>query len=83
MTPKILRQLPVPDPCSDKTTTALSQRIAREARKVRNGLSESDHVVDDLVCRLYELRDEDISWAKMVLESTDVSLRYFTEMKTW
>lgn len=83
VTPKILRQLPVPDPCSDRASAALSRSIAQEARKVRNGLSEADHVVDDLVCRLYELHDEDISWVKMVLRSADSSLQYFAEMQGW
>ena len=81
VTPKVLKKLPIPDPATDFRLGNLAQKIALEAARAREGVAESDHMVDDLVCRLYELDAADRSWISKVLADTDDNLNYFHKMR--
>ena len=81
VTPKVLKELPVPDPFAKRGPTRLARRIAEESRSARQGVVGSDYVVDDLVGRLYELDAQDVSWVNDVLADTEEHLEYFARMR--
>ena len=81
VTPKVLKELPIPDPFHDDRTIELARRIAEESKRVRVGLVDSDHAVDDTVCRLYNLDAEGVSWVSDVLSDTEDQLEYFRRMR--
>ena len=81
VTPKVLKQLPIPDPFANNRLTRLARRIAEASRSAREGVVASDYVVDDLVGRLYELNAQDTSWVNDVLADTEEHLEYFERMR--
>lgn len=81
VTPRVLKELPIPDPFIDERLTYLAKEIADESRSAREGVIESDYIVDQLVGRLYELDVQDGRWVKEVLEDTEEHLEYFARMR--
>ncbi len=82
VTLRVLKGLPIPDPFGDAQVVELARKIAEESRQARKGLIASDHRVDDFVCQLYDLDDDDASWVSNVLTETEEQLEYFTRMRT-
>ena len=80
VTPKVLKRLPIPDPLS-VNLTKIARRIAAESRKARKGINGSEYVVDNLVCRLYDLNSVDRLWVSHVLAETEDRLDYFNQMR--
>ena len=81
VTPKVLKELPIPDPFTSDHLTKIARRIGEESRLARAGLTSSDYAVDDLVCRLFNLGAEGVSWVRDVLEDTEDHLEYFRRMR--
>ncbi len=81
VTPKVLKQLPIPDPLSDCRIEGLARKIAEESRLARDGIVDSEHLVDELVCRVYDLDAKSLSWVNDVLADTDNQLDYFKRMR--
>ena len=81
VTPKVLKELPIPDPFINKSRTGLAQRIAEESRSAREGVVVSDYAVDALVGHLFELDAQDVKWVNDVLADTEEHLEYFARMR--
>ena len=81
VTPKVLKELPIPDPFTSDHLTKIARRIGEESRLARAGLASSEYAVDDLVSRLYDLDAEGVLWVRDVLEDTEDNLEYFMRMR--
>ena len=81
VTPKVLKELPIPDPFTSDHITKLARRIGEESRLAREGSASSDYAIDDLVCRLYDIGAEGASWVSDVLDDTEDQLEYFMRMR--
>ena len=81
VTPKVLRTLPIPDPLHSERAITIAREIAEYSSQVREGSTLSDHLVDEAVCRLYNLGSEGMVWVKKVLAATEHQLEYFKRMR--
>ena len=81
ITSRVLRELPIPDPYYDYQIGRLARRIGEESRLVRAGITDSDLVVDTMVCQLYGLDRGGVSWVSEVLSDTEDQLKYFRRMR--
>ena len=81
VTPKILKQLPIPDPFTNGRVSDLARRIADKSRLARAGSAEAEDAIDDLVLRLFGFGTKAKQWVSRALADTEDELEYFTRMK--
>ena len=82
VTPRVLKDLPIPDPFADNRLTKIAQSIAEKSQMARWGCARSDYEVDWLIYELYDLDLRGIAWVNSVLADTDHRIEYFNRMRS-